>query len=59
MLSVLSNTKPVLVRPHDAAALVIDTEELGAGAWGRCTYRLLLLLLPLISYISVMHKLEP
>jgi hypothetical protein len=35
MLSVLSNTKPVLVRPHDAAALVIDTEELGAGAWGQ------------------------
>jgi hypothetical protein len=35
MLSVLSNTKPVLVRPHDAAALVIDTEGLGDGAWGQ------------------------
>jgi hypothetical protein len=35
MLSVLSNTKPVLVRPQDAAALVIDTEGLGAGAWGQ------------------------
>jgi hypothetical protein len=35
MLSVLSNTKPVLVRPQDAAALVIDTEGLGGGAWGQ------------------------